>query len=76
MKANGNFNTNSLRYPIGKRLGGPQSLSGHYGEEKILPSQDSNSNRQPLVQKVYRMQEPESDSNKSTGNRIQLQVNK
>jgi hypothetical protein len=39
MKANCNFNMgwNSSRYPMVKRLGGLQSLSGHYGEEKISP---------------------------------------
>jgi hypothetical protein len=25
------------RYPLDKRLGGPQSRSGHYGEEKNQP---------------------------------------
>jgi hypothetical protein len=27
---------NRLRYPLYRRLGGPQSRSGHCGEEKIL----------------------------------------
>jgi hypothetical protein len=41
------------RYPLDKRLGGPQSRSGRFGEEKILaPYRDSNSDPslvQPIV---------------------------
>jgi hypothetical protein len=28
---------NILLYPLCRKLGGPQSQSGHYGEEKYLP---------------------------------------
>jgi hypothetical protein len=39
-------------YPLGRRLGGPQSRSGRGGEEKISqPRRESNS-RTPIIQSV------------------------
>jgi hypothetical protein len=41
----------SHRYPLDRRLGGPQSRSGRRGEEKILDYRDSNSDPS-VVQRV------------------------
>jgi hypothetical protein len=40
---------NCPRYPLDRRLGGPQSRSGHYGEEKNLTPAG---NRTPVVQPI------------------------
>jgi hypothetical protein len=39
----------SSRYPLEKRLGGPQSQSGRHGEEKILDSNSDLSVVQPVA---------------------------
>jgi hypothetical protein len=41
----------SRRYPLDRRLGGPQSLSGRYGEEKTIARAQ---NRTPVIQPVAR----------------------
>jgi hypothetical protein len=45
----------SPRYPLGRRLDGPQSRSGHYEEEKNL---SPTGNRTPAVQPVAIPTEP------------------
>jgi hypothetical protein len=46
------------RYPLDRRLGGPQSRSGRYGEEKSCLCQESNPGSPARSLSLYRLSYP------------------